>query len=93
MDGVLVIFLFAIIYLASVAWHAGADYHTKRTTLSEETTQMKHSESEVYELIDACNENINSGDVNAAASYDEGVRDALLWLIDGTPKPEIGREI
>lgn len=54
---------------------------------------MKHSESEAYELIDACNENINSGDVNAAASYDEGVRDALLWLIDGTPKPEIGREI
>lgn len=39
---------------------------------------MKHTESEVYELIDLCNENINSGDVNAAGSYDEGVRDALL---------------
>lgn len=35
---------------------------------------MKHTESEAYELIDACNENINSGDVNSAGSYDEGVR-------------------
>lgn len=54
---------------------------------------MKHTESEAYELIDACNENINSGDVNSAGSYDEGVRDALLWMIDGNSKPDIGREI
>ena len=54
---------------------------------------MKHTESEVYELIDLCNENINSGDVNSAGSYDEGVRDALLWLLEGTPRPEVGREI
>lgn len=54
---------------------------------------MKHTESEVYELIDTCNESINSGEVNAAGSYDEGVRDALLWLLEGTLKPEIGREM
>ena len=54
---------------------------------------MKHAESEVYELIDACNENINTGEVNAAGSYDEGVRDALLWLLEGTSKPYIGCEI
>jgi len=54
---------------------------------------MKHTESEAYELIDACNENINSGDVNSAGSYDEGVRDALLWLLDGTAKPFVGREL
>ena len=54
---------------------------------------MKHTESEAFELIDACNENINSGEVNSAGSYDEGVRDALLWLLDGAPRPEIGREI
>ena len=54
---------------------------------------MKHTEREAFELIDACNENINCGDVNAAGSYDEGVRDALLWLLDGTPRPEIGREL
>lgn len=53
---------------------------------------MKHSEKEAYELIDACLENINSGEVNAAASYDEGVKDALLWLFEGTAKPYIGRE-
>ena len=54
---------------------------------------MKHTENEAYELIDLCNENINSGDVNAAGSYDEGVRDALLWLLEETPKPYVGREI
>lgn len=54
---------------------------------------MKHTESEAFDLIDACSENINSGDVNTAGSYDEGVRDALLWLLDGTPRPQIGREI
>lgn len=54
---------------------------------------MKHTESEVYELIDVCIENINSGEVNAAGSYDEGVKDALLWLLQGTPRPEVGREI
>ena len=54
---------------------------------------MKHSESEIYELIDACNENINNGEVNAGASYDEGVRDALSWLLEDTPKPYIGRDI
>ncbi len=54
---------------------------------------MKHTESEVYELIDVCIENINSGEVNAAGSYDEGVKDALLWLLEGTPRPEVGREM
>ena len=54
---------------------------------------MKRTESEAYELIDACNENINNGEVNAAGSYDEGVRDALMWMVDGTARPEIGREV
>ncbi len=54
---------------------------------------MKRTESEAYELIDACNENINNGEVNAAGSYDEGVRDALLWMVDGTAMPDIGREV
>ena len=53
---------------------------------------MKHSESEAYELIDACIENINTGEMNACGSYDEGVKDSLLWLMEGTPRPAIGRE-
>lgn len=53
---------------------------------------MKHTEIEAYKLIDACNENIDSGNVNAAASYDEGVKDALLWMLEGTNRPYIGRE-
>ena len=50
------------------------------------------AESELYDLIDACNENINSGNINTAGSYDEGVRDALLWVLEGTAKPFVGRE-
>lgn len=98
MDSVLIIAaVFAVVYLVSVVWHAGADNHTDKTSLTKETIQnksitMKHSENEAYELIDSCNENINNGNVNATASYDEGVRDALLWLIEGTSKPFIGRE-
>lgn len=53
---------------------------------------MKHSETEVYELIERCNKNINEGTMNSFVSYDEGVRDALNWLMDGSPEPYIGRE-
>ena len=53
---------------------------------------MKVTESELYDLIDTCNENINSGNTNAAGSYDEGVRDALAWVLEGTAKPFVGRE-
>ena len=53
---------------------------------------MKHTENEIYELIDACIENMNSGEVNAAASYDECVHDALLWILGEGGKPMIGRE-
>lgn len=53
---------------------------------------MEHTESEAYELIDLCNENINSREVNSFSSYDEGVRDALLSLLERTAQPYIGRE-
>lgn len=43
-------------------------------------------------LIDECNNNINEGTTNNFASYDEGVRDALLWFLEDAPKPYIGRE-
>ncbi len=48
---------------------------------------------EVQRTLDSAKGDLDSGDVNAAASYDEGVRDALPWLTEGTPRPEIGREI
>ena len=50
------------------------------------------AEKEIQALIDECNDNINNGEVNSFASYDEGVRDALLWLYENGPKPYIGRE-
>lgn len=53
---------------------------------------MTDKEKEVQDLIADCDENINRGGVNSFASYDEGVRDALLWLYEGGHKPYIGRE-
>lgn len=47
---------------------------------------------EIYDLINECDKNIDSGMVNSFASYDEGVRDALNWVADDCPKPFIGRE-
>ncbi len=53
---------------------------------------MTDKEKEIHALIDECNDNINNGVVNSFASYDEGVRDTLLWLYEGGPKPFVGRE-
>lgn len=51
-----------------------------------------NKEQEALELIDECNKNIESGEVNGFSSYDEGVRDALLWLLEDCDKPYVGRE-
>lgn len=48
---------------------------------------------EIVDLIAECDNNIAQGEVNSFASYDEGVRDTLLWLYEGGPKPFIGREV
>ena len=49
-------------------------------------------ERQAQELISECDQNISSGDVNSFASYDEGVRDALMWIFEGGPRPHVGRE-
>ena len=53
-------------------------------------TQEK--ENEALAIIDECNKNIENGEVNSFSSYDEGVRDALSWLLEDCEKPYIGRE-
>lgn len=50
------------------------------------------TEKQIQDLIAECDNNINNGKVNSFASYDEGVRDALLWLYENGPKPYIGRD-
>lgn len=37
------------------------------------------TEKEIQDLIAECDANISDGNVNNFASYDEGVRDALMW--------------
>ena len=53
---------------------------------------MSVEENRALDLVAECDENISRGEVNTFASYDEGVRDALLWVFEGGPKPYIGRE-
>lgn len=48
--------------------------------------------SRAIDLIDECNKNINEGEVNSFGSYDEGARDALVWVYENGPEPYIGRE-
>ena len=52
---------------------------------------MKDEEA-VRALIKECDRNISEGTCNDCSSYDEGVRDALLWLFDGNPRPDVGQE-
>lgn len=54
---------------------------------------MTDKERQVQDLLAECDENICNGEVNSFASYDEGVRDTLLWLYEGGAKPYIGREV
>jgi hypothetical protein len=52
--------------------------------------------AEANKLHDECCDNIDSGLVNSFASYDEGVRDTINWLLDEDgcfDKPYIGREV
>lgn len=51
------------------------------------------TEKEIQDLIAECDANISDGNVNSFASYDEGVRDALMWAYENGPRPYIGREI
>ena len=53
---------------------------------------MTIDEKKVQDLMAECDDNISSGEVNTFASYDEGVRDTLLWLCEGGHRPYIGRE-
>lgn len=47
----------------------------------------------IEELIEECDKCISDGLVDNFASYEEGVRDALCWVIYGFGKPSVGREV
>ena len=50
------------------------------------------NEQEIKELITECDENIRNGNENTFSSYDEGVRDPLLWIYENEDRPCVGRE-
>ena len=53
---------------------------------------MSEKESQAWDVISECDKTISNGEVNSFGSYDEGVRDALLWIYGDGPRPFIGRE-
>ncbi len=48
---------------------------------------MKRTEKEIYELIDQANERIENGDLYTGMSYEDGVKDALEWILGGEDRP------
>jgi hypothetical protein len=50
------------------------------------------TKEQIENLLAECDENISNGNVNSLASYDEGVRDTLLWLYEDGHIPFVGRE-
>ena len=53
---------------------------------------IRKEESDMRDLLAECDMNICEGEVNSFGSYDEGVRDAILWILGEGPMPYIGRE-
>lgn len=53
-------------------------------------TSEKMTEAEA--LLNECYNCINEGNVDNFASYEDGVKDTLNWLLYGDEKPIIGRE-
>ena len=53
---------------------------------------MKKKEEIAREIISKCDQCISDGNVDNFASYEEGVRDALIWVYEGGEKPIIGCE-
>ena len=53
---------------------------------------MNKTETEIDELLAKCDAAINSGETNSLATYEEGVRDAIMWLLYDSCEPYVGRE-
>lgn len=47
----------------------------------------KVTEKEIYEQIDKANENIESGEGYHGMSYEDGVKAALEWVLNGEEPP------
>ncbi len=48
---------------------------------------MKRTEKEMYELIDQANDRLEIGELYTGMSYEEGVKDALEWVLGGEDRP------
>jgi len=53
---------------------------------------MYDKEKMAQALIAECDQCISDGRVDNFASYEEGVRDALLWVFENGQKPLVGIE-
>lgn len=49
------------------------------------------TDDEIYEQIDKANEKINSGETDGLRSYEDGIKDALEWIM-GVGNPPMDEE-
>ena len=49
-------------------------------------------ETQVLELLNECQENINNGYTDNFRSYEEGIKDALEWIYFGNERPNVKEE-
>lgn len=49
------------------------------------------TDNEIYDQIDKANEKINSGDTDGFRSYEDGIKDALEWIM-GNGNPPMDEE-
>ena len=45
------------------------------------------SDKEIFNQIDIASQRINDGNTDGFRSYEDGVKDALQWIIDGSNPP------
>ena len=50
------------------------------------------NESEIYEQIDEASEKINNGECSSFMSYEDGVKNALEWVLKNTNEKPIENE-
>ncbi len=48
---------------------------------------MKRTEKDIYMLIDQATERLRHGELYTGMSYEEGVKDALEWVLGGEDRP------
>jgi hypothetical protein len=50
------------------------------------------TDREIYDQIDKANERINSGETDGFMTYEDGIKDALEWIMGNRKTPPMDEE-